>query len=72
MVLESADSGVLRAARRSHQSRRVHRRGGQAGGPVDASLRATGWADQAGLVTACRTWLMAERTWNASAISMMP
>ena len=29
-------------------------------------------ADQAGVVMACWTWLMAERTWNASAISMTP
>ena len=33
---------------------------------------AAGWGNQAGLVTACWTWLMAERTWNASAISMTP
>ena len=41
--------------------------GGQAG-----NCRAARWGDQAGLVTACRTWLMPERTWNASAISMTP
>ena len=41
--------------------------GGQA-----ASCWAACWVRQAGLVTACRTWLMADRTRKASVISMMP
>jgi hypothetical protein len=44
----------------------VFANGGQA-----AESRAARWA-QAGLVTACRTWPMADRTRKASVISMMP